>query len=29
MNKVKGKNVNGVQMRVWSEEGGVRGESEE
>ena len=29
MNKVKGKNVNGVQMKVWSEEGGVRGKSEE
>ena len=29
MNKMKPKNVNGVQMKVWSEEGGARGESEE
>ena len=29
MNKMKVKSVNGVQMKVWSEEGGVRGESEE
>ena len=29
MNKVKGKNVNRVQMTVWSKEGGMRGESEE